>query len=340
MTTPDPKRLDALIEEIADRMDREYPIVEKDYWVVWLLNLLFSGPYAGQLTFKGGTSLSKAYKVIDRFSEDVDLIISRNLIDLDPNKSLEAPDLGRAQRTKRSKAFNDSVTEFILNEFAPWLDTEIQKNLAGRAGGTAPALRIDQEDPLNLFFDYPRNPDAPEDSYIKPFVRLELGARGDRVPQTQQIIRSYIEEEYPHIFEGKTEIPVNVLAMERTLWEKATILHSVCCRPEEKPPRDRFSRHYYDVHHLAQDVDLITRAIADTELLAAIVENKRTYFFESWDWYQTAKRGSFRLVPSAAQQEFLAKDYIDMQAMIFGDKPAFSEIIQTLKQLEDRINAI
>ena len=340
MNTLDPADLSTFIRETAPKTGLLLPIIEKDYWVVWLLELLFSGLYADQLTFKGGTSLSKAYKVIDRFSEDVDLTIDRGLIDLDPEKSLEMPDLGRAQRTKRNKAFDSSVTEFIRDEFAPWLDAAIQNQLASRGGGTAPQLHFDKKDPLNLFFEYPRQPDAPEDIYIKPFVRLELGARGDRAPQTKQTVKSYIEEAFPEAFPGKAPIPLNVLAIERTLLEKATILHSVCCRPDEKPPRDRFSRHYYDIHHLAQDADMIARAIADTDLLEAIVENKRVYFFESWDWYPTAKRGTFRLVPSEQRQKELAEDYLAMQSMIFGDKPDFSEIMTVLKQLENKINAV
>ena len=340
MTPFDRETLSLLVERAFQKTERGHAIIEKDYWVVWLLDLLFSGPYADALTFKGGTSLSKAHKVIDRFSEDVDLTIDRGLIALDPAKSLEEPDLGRAQRTKRSKAFDDKTTDFIMQEFAPWLDAEIQKHLAGRAGDTPPALRFDEEDPLNLFFDYPRDPAAEEDPYIKPFVRLEIGARGDRSPQAPHIVKSYIEEEFPDEFTDKTPVAVNVLAIERTLWEKATILHSVCCRPEEKPPRERFSRHYYDIHHLAQDAELVARAIADTELLEMIVENKRAYFYESWDWYPTARRGTFRLVPSAEQQEFLKRDYNAMQHMIAGDKPEFSKIIEALKDLEERINAV
>lgn len=129
-----------------------YEIIAKDYWVVWLLELLFSGPYADLLTFKGGTSLSKAYGVVERFSEDVDLTIDRSLITLDPEKSLEEPDIGRAQRTKRNKAFDESVTEFVIQKFAPWLKAEIETRLAGREGDTAPALRFDENDAMNLFF--------------------------------------------------------------------------------------------------------------------------------------------------------------------------------------------
>lgn len=246
--------------------------------------------------------------------------------------------MGGAQRSKRTKAFDSSVAEFIRDEFAPWLDAEIEKHLSGRAGDRPPALRFDENDPLNLSFDYPRKPDAIVDAYVKPFVRLELGAKGDRSPQTRQAVKSYIEETLPEAFDNKTPVQLNVLAIERTLLEKLTILHSVCHRPDDKPPRDRFSRHYYDVHHLAQDAGMIARAIADTELLAAIVENKRAYFYETWNWYPTAKRGTFRLVPSAQRQKELAEDYLDMQHMIAGDKPEFIEIIDTLKRLEDSIN--
>lgn len=338
MNTIDPEDISTYIRETALKTGLLEPIVEKDYWVVWVLELLFSGPYANLLTFKGGTSLSKAYKVINRFSEDVDLTIDRGLIDLDPEKSLEETDLGHAQRTKRNKAFDNSVADFIKEEFAPWLDAEIQKHLSGRAGDTPPGLRFEDDDPLNLFFDYPRRPDAAEDAYIKPAVRLELGARGDRSPQTQHTIQSYIEKEFPDVFANKTPVNINVLALERTLWEKATILHSVCCRPDDKSPRERFSRHYYDVHQLAHDDELVKRTIENTALLEAIVENKRVYFFESWDWYPTAKHGTFRLVPSEKRQKELAEDYQAMRAMIFGDTPDFSEIMATLKKIEDRIN--
>lgn len=239
MNTLDPDELSAFTRETAPKTGLLEPIIEKDYWVVWLLELLFSGPYADQLTFKGGTSLSKAYKVVNRFSEDVDLIIDRGLIDLDPAKSLEVPDLGGAQRSKRSKAFDNSVAEFIRDEFAPWLDAEIKKHLSNRAGDRAPELRFDENDPLNLSFDYPRKPDAIVDAYVKPFVRLELGAKGDRSPQTKQTVKSYIEESLPEAFADKIPVTLNVLAIERTLLEKATILHSVFHRPDDKPSRIR-----------------------------------------------------------------------------------------------------
>lgn len=126
MNTLDSSDLSTFIRETALKTGLLLPIIEKDYWVVWLLELLFSGPYAGQLTFKGGTSLSKAYKVIDRFSEDVDLTINRGLIDLNQEKSLEEPGLDRAQPMKRKKAFDSSVQDFIRDEFALWLNAALK----------------------------------------------------------------------------------------------------------------------------------------------------------------------------------------------------------------------
>ena len=340
MTLLDPKTLRIFAEETAVKTEREYSIIEKDYWVVWLLDLIFSGPYADKLTFKGGTSLSKAYNVIDRFSEDVDMTIDRSLIHVDPDKSLETPDISSSQRNKRSKIFTSKVEDFVEREFAPWLETEIKKQLVSREGDTSPVLRADPNNQAHLFFDYPRKPDAPQNNYIPPFVRLELGARGEPTPQGQHIVTSYIEKEFPHLFEKRKPVCINVLAIERTFWEKLTILHSVCCRPEDKSQNERFSKHYYDVYHLAQDTKLVASILADTELLSAIVENKKTYFSESWDWYSTAKRGSFKLVPSLEKQKSLVEDYKAMQDMIFGDTPDFDTILKSLEKLEKSINDI
>lgn len=312
-------------------------IIEKDFWVCWTLDHLFSGPFADVLTFKGGTSLSKGYKIIERFSEDIDLTIDKAALTLDPEKSLETPDLSQNQRKKRNKAFDNSVADFLSNEFVPWFE-QLLKNEIPPSGAeeTDFSLEIDPADTLNLFFHYPKVMDYPE--YIKPFVRLELGARGDKSPQIIKEIKSYVEEALPEIFQDEQPISLSILAIERTFWEKATILHSVACRPGDKPVRERFSRHYYDTYQLAQDENLVQSVLKDTDLLEAVVHNKRTYFFESWDWYETAKPGSFRLVPAPERQADLKEDYQAMQSMLFSESLEFEEIIAFLQTLEDRIN--
>lgn len=312
-------------------------ITEKDFWVCWTLNHLFSGPYADVLTFKGGTSLSKGYNVIDRFSEDIDLTIDKAALTLDSEKSLETPDLSQNQRKKRNKAFDNSVADFLSNEFVPWFEQLLKNEIPpSGVGETDFSLEIDPADPLNLFFHYPKVMDYPE--YIKPVVRLELGARGDKSPQSIKQIQPYLAEALPDLFKDDTPVSLSVLAIERTFWEKATILHSVACRPGDKPVRERFSRHYYDTYQLAQDKDLIQSVLKDTDLLEAVVRNKRTYFFESWDWYETAKPGSFKLVPAPDRQADLKEDYQAMQSMLFSESPEFEEIIDFLQTLEDRIN--
>lgn len=334
-----PEQRKKYFEEASNLLVMPSHIIEKDFWVCWTLDHLFSGPYADVLTFKGGTSLSKGYKVIERFSEDIDLTIDKTAVALDPEKSLETPDLSQKQRRKRNKAFDNSVADFIKNDFTPWLDQLIKNQIStDGAGGIDFSLECDPEDPLNLFFHYPKVADYPD--YIKPFVRLELGARGDRAPQSTKEIQPYLAEAIPSLFKDQPSISLPLLAIERTFWEKATILHSVACRPDDKPVRERFSRHYYDTYQLAQDNELMDTVFKNADLLDAVVKNKRTYFFESWDWYETAKPGSFKLVPSKERQADLEEDYQAMQSMIFSESPDFQEIIAFLKKLEDRINEI
>lgn len=312
-------------------------IIEKDFWVCWTLYHLFSGPYADVLTFKGGTSLSKGYNVIERFSEDIDLTIDKTALTLDPEKSLETPDLTQNQRKKRSKAFDNSVADFITDDFVPWLMQIIKNEIsADGAGDIAFSLEYDPEDPLNLFFHYPKVVDYP--NYIKSCVRLELGARGDKSPQSAREIKPYLAKALPDLFKDEAPVSLPVLAIERTFWEKATILHSVACRPGDKPVRERFSRHYYDTYQLAQDENLMQSVLNNTDLLEAVVHNKRAYFFESWNWYETAKPGNFKLVPPQEKQAYLEEDYQAMKSMIFSESPDFKEIIAFLQKLEDRIN--
>lgn len=310
-------------------------IIEKDFWVCWTLELLFTSPFANVLTFKGGTSLSKGYKIINRFSEDIDLTIDKSKLALDPEKSLEEPDLSRNQRKKRDKTFHESVVAFIENEFQPWIENAIDEKLSG-AGEQGYELISDPEDPLNLFFSYPKAFDYPD--YIKPFVRLELGARGVMSPHYDMPVMPYVAEAMPKLFENLKPITVPILGIERTFWEKATILHSVACRPDDKPVRERFSRHYYDTFLLSNNTEVIEKAIQDVDLLEAVVANKKTYFFESWDWYDTAKKGSFRLIPADERIKDLREDYQSMQEMIFSDSPNFDDIISGLMALEDKIN--
>ncbi len=175
--------------------------------------------------------------------------------------------------------------------------------------------------------------------YLKPFVRLELGARSDHWPAEDRVIRPLVNEAMPGVVKA-VEARVRVLSAERTFWEKATILHAECHRPPDKPSQERLTRHYYDVVKLYRS-QVGEEALNRPELLHAVVRHKTLFFRSGWANYKGAKPGSFRLVPPAATLPRLKADYAVMQeVMIFGAAPDFNALLDTLRQLEARINRL
>lgn len=167
-------------------------------------------------------------------------------------------------------------------------------------------------------------------------MKLELGSLTDQRPIGDNIVTPWVAEEFPDLFK-EHESRVVVLGAERTFWEKATILHSEYHRPSEKPMRNRLSRDCYDVccmvgHSSGQ------RALADLNLLARVVEHKRMYFHSAWANYDTAKRGTFRLVPPEHRIADLKTDYQEMQPMFLGKPPPFDELLVQLTDTEEKIN--
>ena len=121
-------------------------------------------------------------------------------------------------------------------------------------------------------------------------------------------------------------------------WEKATLLHAECHRPPDKPTRERLSRHWYDLYRLSQQ-PVAERALGQLDLLERVVAHKRFFFAQSWAHHETARPGTFRLVPEGDRLEALRRDYREMRPMIFGEAPAWDEIVSGLEALEARINS-
>lgn len=313
-------------------------IFEKDFWVCWTLKRLFALPGDNpSLVFKGGTSLSKIYGVIQRFSEDIDLSFDRHDLGYDGERDPQAaPSRKKAEQLLES--LDADVKEHIDAVFIPRLKEAIAAAL--KRDDQPWGLEKDANDPQTVIFRYPPSLTAGaygEIAYVNPVVRLELGARGDAWPSERHQIRSYAAEEFPEVFkEPATE--VTVLAAERTFWEKATLLHAECHRPAEKPTGDRLSRHYYDLALLA-DTSHGDRALRNVDLLEKVAEHKARFFASSWAHYETARAGTLRLLPLEERLSWLSTDYEKMKPMIFRDAPSFATIIERLRELERRINA-
>ena len=324
----------------ASRRALSPAIIEKDFWVCWTLKRIFTLPDPpAELLFKGGTSLSKVFGVIERFSEDVDLSFDRAGLGFG-----EESDPLNATTGKKRKHGLEALTETCQRAIREQLLPQLLGAFADVLGGPPSAtwgLDLDEDDPdgQTLLFRYPaenRSRADDEPAYIRPVVRLEIGARSDHWPVVEASITSYAAEAFPGVFKeagGK----VRVLAAERTFWEKATVLHMWHHAPPEKRFRDRQSRHYYDVVRLYEH-ELGKAAVRDKDLLLTVAGHKEVFFPAAWARYAEAKPGTLRLVPPDARLPELEQDYRDMQEMIFGEPPTFDHLLDVLREIERNIN--
>lgn len=310
-----------LFRETATRRGLTPAIIEKDFWVCWTLGKLFaSSSLSRKILFKGGTSLSKIFGLIERFSEDIDLILDWN--------EVSEEDPGAA----RSKSRQEKLNKQILSNSGTYIHKRLLPEVVELLGSVCNVYETDESpDVINIQY-----PAAFPDDYLRPEVRLEIGPLAQWIPNALYNISPYSAEEFPDIFKQST-CAVKAIKAERTFWEKATILHHEAHRPEENPQPLRYSRHYYDMARFAAS-DIKNVALRDIELLQAVVAFKQKFYPRGWAKYELAVPGTFKLMPPPHILSNLEKDYKDMTIMIYGEVPTFNEILQAIAKLEDEIN--
>jgi len=308
-------------------------ILEKDFWVCWTLRELFALPGIGEhLIFKGGTSLSKVWRAIARFSEDIDVSLSREWLGFTGDRSPEHATSGKKQR-ERIEDLAAACSHKIATEILPAL----RSRAAATLGDKGWDIIVDPDDSQTLRFTYPSDVSTTTpDAYVRREVKMEFGARSDDWPAEDKAVVPYVAELYPETL-GDAVAPLRVLSLERTFWEKATILHAEAHRDETKATPQRFSRHYADLAALAAHPSAAV-AIARDDLRARVVEHKRVFFAAAWAKYETAVPGTFRLIPPPYRLAALESDYRDMHEMFFGRSRPWPEIVEQLRELEARIN--
>lgn len=338
-------RRDLFTEAAARRGSITAEIMEKDFWVCWTLKRLFGlDPAPSQLIFKGGTSLSKAYGVIERFSEDIDLSFHRSDLGFEHDTETFRT-FGKNKRSELIKGLKVRCQELIREGLLPQLRADFEPVLGPEPSAGRPwSLWLAEDDPdlQTINFAYPpgivsaggglRNP------YLRPFVRLELGARSEHWPAEEHAIRPYAAEAFPEPFSEPTCV-VRTLGAIRTFWEKATLLHAAHHRPPERGPAERHSRHFYDLAKLYQS-PIGEQALARRDLLEAVVEHKSLFFADKKAHYETAAPGTFRIVPPREHLAGIDADYRAMRDfLIFGESYTLDELMAVLAELEARINA-
>lgn len=226
----------------------------------------------------------------------------------------------------------------MRTSLAPALATAFAESLGTASSDYTWRVSLCAEDPdgQTILFQYPTIEKT--SSYVRPTVRLELGARGDPRPSVPGTVQPYAADVFPHLLpDGETKIP-HVVAAQRTFWEKATILHTLYYWPEKKELPPRMARHYYDTLRLAQH-ELGRSALADPELLAAVVEHKAMFFASASARYDLATPGTLRLTPADHLRAALEEDSEQMaEEMIFDEVPGFSSVLDDLERIEQGIN--
>jgi hypothetical protein len=303
-----------------------------------MFSLAEIGPH---LIFKGGTSLSKAYQVIQRFSEDIDVTMDRSYLGFTgEDDPAQAP--SRNKRKRLLERLTATAAEYAQEFLLPKMESDLfsvlgKKDAAGRVWGVELTIEADGSPTIN--FEYPAaltstGVELPE--YIKPKVRVELGARGELWPASARTITPYAAKEYPAYFQVPS-CEILTLEIERTFWEKATLVHAEWNRPREKPSPERLSRHYSDLAALAQSPHREI-ALQRLDLLEAVAVHKSQFFANSWAHYEEARPGTLHLVPPDHRLADVRQDFNQTRIMFFGEPPRFEDIIEHLRVLELEIN--
>jgi Nucleotidyl transferase AbiEii toxin, Type IV TA system len=316
-------------DQAALRRNVSAVLMEKDFWVSWLLGILFGSEFAGSLVFKGGTSLSKVFGVIERFSEDIDLSLSPEFLHL--------PEAGtsRNQANKWMTAAEAACAAAVEKEIGPKLEEAVAAVLGTGKGAWFEFMTDAATNSPVLLFHYPST-QPPGFAYLNRSVKLEFGSLTDQQPAGRHAVQPLVAEILPDAFPD-WRCDVVALEVERTFWEKATILHAEYHRPAERVTPDRFSRHYADTAALARH-PASEAAISQNDLRERVVAWKRQFFGSAWANYDLAKPGTFRLVPPAERIRALRLDYEAMRDMYLSEPIAFDEVLTVLEELEQRIN--
>jgi len=322
-----------VLEQARANTGRPTHLLEKDFWVVWALSALFDSPLAGDLTFKGGTSLSKAYRIIERFSEDIDLTYDiRKLIgDLTGDGGF-LPE-SRSQAAKWTKAVRDRLPYWIANTVQPVLGAALARD------GLIATLEIGgvEKDKLLLKYDAIHRGTG----YVAPVVTLEFGGRATGEPHGVMKVECDMEGHIDGV-SFPTASPV-VMSVARTFWEKATAAHVYCAQGRIRG--ERYARHWHDLAAIARSAHF-EKSIDDRAVANAVAEHK-SHFFSEKDAagnvipYLPAVTGHLQLVPEGAAREALAEDYALMVAdeVMVGNAFSFDELMQSCATIALRANS-
>jgi hypothetical protein len=320
-----------IFEAEAARLGTLARYVEKDFWVCCILDVLYNGlpRERPRILFKGGTSLSKVYGLIDRFSEDVDFTIFAEDLGFPGETELAAAKLSGKKQRKLTEEIVSKTGDYISQQ----LKVAVEKVVVDLFADCSVVIDPTVQDRSTLLFSYPSLFTQEAGAYVQPKVKLEGGGRSAVDPHEAHRIKPLIADT---LVDWDFSVP-NVITIDaqRTFWDKVFILHGLYCGDRDQHSftgdRQRLSRHYYDVAKI-YDSEIGELAIGNDGLREKVRQHKLNFFNAAWKKFDEAVPGSLHVVPTGELLELVKRDYLAMQEMMTGD------IVRSLTLLESLVN--
>lgn len=314
-----------IYQSVSNQIGVPPQAVEKDVWVTLILRMVFSSKFQSHLIFKGGTSLSKGFSLIQRFSEDIDLGIDRQLFDFNDEN------LSKTQIRNLKKKCHYFVLNSFLNELSNQLNEYgINENLYELDTGNQ---TISDRDPVVILVKYKTLYESNQIEYLRPQVKIEVSARSLIEPNEKKTITSWIEEQHPTAPFIENSFEVNVTNPQKTFLEKIILLHEEFTK--ENIRSNRMSRHLYDIGQIL-DTDFGKDALKNAKLFDSIIDHRSKFTPMNNIKYSTLTLQNLNIIPPGEFFDLYKKDYKEMQtSMIHGDTLDFEELI---RQISEKIN--
>lgn len=319
-----------MLTQVGEHLNQDLQTIEKDWWVTQVLRVLFSLPYAEHMSFKGGTSLSKAWNLINRFSEDIDIAVSREYLGF----------AGELSRTQVSDKLRRAACTFVRET----LQDDVRNGLLALGiGADKFTVRVNitsvtTVDPEVIYVDYQSG--LPQSEYIAHTVKIEVSGRSMHDPVESVALRSLIDQYLPQTKIAMPAFDASVVVPERTFLEKVMLLHEEFAKPIAEVRTERMSRHLYDLERMMR-TDIMDKALADEQLYRTVLEHRRKFVGLKGFDYDTLYPQTLSLRIPAEVLPLWKQDYETMQkTMIYGDSLPFDELLARINDLNVRIGAL
>ncbi len=328
-------RMDILDRVSSELKIRQREVIEKDWWVTAVLRAMFSFPYANHLSFKGGTSLSKCWHLIDRFSEDIDIAIDREFLGFSGtlSKTQVSDKLRRAACSFVRDTMQYDLAERLYNNGIAEDKFKVNVNITPVTTTDPEVINISYDSVLSFSID-----GIDGNRYILPKVKVEVSGRSMSEPVSDIAIDSMIDQVYPKTPFAEPKFMVRAVLPERTFLEKLFLLHEEFAKPKDLIRVERMSRHLYDIGQMLK-TPIAERAINDADLYRQVVEHRRTFIGLRGLDYDTLCPETLNIVPPASVIEQWKLDYENMRLhMIYGESEPFDMLVGNLTKLNTKIN--